>query len=249
MTDVDEKRRGWDSNPRSAACAYGLANRCPSPAGGPLQDVSFRTPALCKEEAARLELATRSRRATGFRDRLLIQPGRFHTCGGRDSNPQSLDGIRSTAGPAPSYGLPPRVHSFSLTSVSLPDSRTPPSFYFRTFALSHSRAGGGIRTREGLRHRFCRPAPSATREPLLHPTNRPSARPEGFEPPTSRFGVTALYQLSYRRIPSTNIQHARRESNPRHPVLETGALPAELQAYTIHHPGARRDSNPRPPDP
>ena len=28
--------------------------------------------------------------------------------------------------------------------------------------------------------------------------------------------------------------HARRESNPQPPVLETGALPIELQAYRLH---------------
>ena len=66
------ERRGWDSNPRSARCACGLANRCPCRQADP-----SRTSAKNKG-AARLELATRSARATGFRDRLLIQPDRSH---------------------------------------------------------------------------------------------------------------------------------------------------------------------------
>ena len=96
-------------------------------------------------------------------------------CGARDSNPQRPK--------------PPDLQSGPL----------PVTVYLRVIHPSPSRAGGGIRTREGVRRWFCRPAPSAARAPLH------------------------LYPLPPH-------QHARRDSNPQPPELESGAPPVELQA-------------------
>jgi hypothetical protein len=143
--------------------------------------------------------------------------------------PPEPKGTRSTAGPAASYGLPPR----------------------RT-----SRAGSGIRTRVGLRRRFCRPAPSAAREPLHRSTSTPggirtpnhriwshgalpvelqahsltpSIRPEGFEPPTSGRGV----RCSTAELQAYSIDTSMRPEGFEPPasgsVIRRSA-PAELQA-------------------
>jgi hypothetical protein len=65
--------------------------------------------------------------------------------------------------------------------------------------------------------------------PRLHPPT--ISTPGGIRTPDHRIWSSVLYQLSYRRMSINVVQHARRESNPRLPGLESGALPAELQAY------------------
>jgi hypothetical protein len=138
--------------------------------------------------------------------------------------PPEPDGIRSTAGPAPSYGLPPRV---------------PPGFYFRTLVLSHSRTFAlQSRGRDSNPRRLAPPVlqtgpfgrsgtpassnPSTTSTPggirtpdiriwshgalpaelQAHTIEPPPSTPGGIRTPDTRFWRPVLYQLSYRRIPS-----------------------------------------------
>lgn len=168
-----------------------------------------------REEAARLELATRSRRATGFRDRLLIQPGRFHGTVRREGlEPPEPDGTPFTAGSASSYGLPPRTRS---------------------------KQGAGFEPAWALRRWFCRPAPSVAREPLrkkcesapsgsilIHSST--SSAPGGIRTPDLRIRNPALsVQLSYGHI----VQRPRLGSNQHPPGLESGALPRELHGHGV----------------
>jgi hypothetical protein len=160
--------------------------------------------------------------------------------------PPEPNGARSTAGPAPRYGLPPR---------------------------RASSGGGGIRTREGLRRRFCGPAPSAAREPLRpSSTSTPggirtpdiriwshgalplsyrrisSARsistPGGTRTPDVRFWRPALYPLSYRRIHRNPSKRPEGFEPPPSGFVIRRSAPAELRARsscTIHQaPGGIR---------
>ena len=74
-------------------------------------------------------------------------------------------------------------------------------------------------------------------EARLHPT---MATRKGLEPSTSGVTGRRSNQLNYRAILSYYEQlllrifwQGQKESNPRHAVLETAALPAELYPYVV----------------
>ena len=56
---------------------------------------------------------------------------------------------------------------------------------------------------------------------------------KGLEPSTSGVTGRRSNQLNYRAICEGDMWQGQKDSNPRHAVLETAALPAELYPYII----------------
>lgn len=129
--------------------------------------------------------------------------------------------------------------------------------------LQDNQGSGETRTRNALAHatgvrdRFLiqpdRFHHTMRREPLWHPgysrarfqlrSTSACIHPEqgaGFEP--AKAFATGFADRPLRPLGNpcfTHHQHAREESNPRPPGLESGALPAELQAYVCRGPSVR----------
>ena len=268
VNDFDEKRREWDSNPRSARCAYGLANRCPCHQADPSEKYGstevrkygstrvrkFESAKVTKGESA--GICTRYVRETSAIDNRCDEGGTFQISTfvlpysrtfsqrkRRDSNSQRARGALPVFGTGSSSS---RIASTNAEGGTRPPRALGHPVYSRarcqlrsTSAFEPPEQGAGFEPAWACAAGFAdRPL-----QPLGNPCTNPPARPEGFEPPTTGFGVTALSQLSYRRIPPT-LPYVRALDLR----TESGALPLSYRPIPSTLPCARRDSNPRPPD-
>ena|GEM_PF-3934440 len=145
-----------------------------------------------KAEGVGFEPTRRARRRRRSRPLPMPAGGPLQSRKRRDSNSQRTRARYRFSGPAPHpAGSLPRAVRREASMLLLS--------HFRTLPEQEAGFEPAKAFATGFADRPLRPLGN----PCVITSHRLPARPEGFEPPTPGFGVTVLYQLSYRRIPSS----------------------------------------------